>query len=96
MNDTEKLEDIENRLNNIKAKMDDLNSKIQNLEKIAKILQKMKPEPFVIEIISKTKKDEKFFTEFVNFIKRNGIKREVILAILKRNILNGCKNLKFV
>ncbi|MFH8087038.1 MAG: hypothetical protein QW609_04435 [Candidatus Aenigmatarchaeota archaeon] len=46
------------------------------------------------ELIFKVKSDEEFFNEFISFLKRFG-KREILLRIVRKILLDSCKNLKF-
>ncbi|MEM5834608.1 MAG: hypothetical protein QXQ69_02035 [Candidatus Aenigmatarchaeota archaeon] len=50
--------------------------------------------PFIEELIFKIKSDEEFFREFISFLKRFG-KREILLRMVKKILLDSCKNLKF-
>lgn len=66
-----------------------------SLDNVIELLNKMNfLDPFIKDLISKVKEDEKFFDEFVKFLRRSG-KREIILRIVKRNLLESCKDLKF-
>lgn len=50
--------------------------------------------PFIEELIFKIKSDEEFFREFISFLKRFG-KREILLRIVRKILLDSCKDLKF-
>ncbi|MGC8812029.1 MAG: hypothetical protein ACP5O8_00360 [Candidatus Aenigmatarchaeota archaeon] len=66
-----------------------------SLDNVIDLLNKMNLlDPFVKELVLKVKKDERFFNEFIGFLKRSG-KREIILRIVKKNLLDSCKDLKF-
>lgn len=89
------LKEIENRLNELKIEAEELESKVWELEKLIEIMQKIRPDPLVKDILFNVKNDKNFFVEFVKFLERYG-KRNIILAITRKNFLNGCKNIKFV
>ncbi len=66
-----------------------------SLENVIELLKKMDfLDPFIKDLVLKVKEDERFFAEFVNFLRRRG-KREIILKIVKKNLLDSCKDLKF-
>lgn len=89
------LEEIETKINELKTSADEIELKVQELEKLIELLQKIKPNPFVKEILFNVKNDRSFFLEFVKFLERQG-KRNIILAIIRKNLLEGCKQIKFV
>jgi hypothetical protein len=65
-----------------------------SLENVVELLKKMDfLDPFIKDLVLKVKEDERFFAEFVNFLRRFG-KREIILRIVKRNLLDSCKDLR--
>jgi|YelNatPaOPRAMG01_1025707.scaffolds.fasta_scaffold00974_35 hypothetical protein len=65
-----------------------------SLENVIELLKKMDfLDPFIKDLVLKVKEDERFFAEFVNFLRRFG-KREIILRIMKRNLLDSCKDLR--
>ncbi len=91
----EEIEKIEKEIMEFKARTDDLDSKLKNFEDLLSLFQKLKPDSFTKDIIANIKNDEKFFLEFVEFLKRDKGKRETILVITKKNLLDGCKDIKF-
>lgn len=68
---------------------------LQIIEKVLKKLRYFKPDNLSKDIISKIKNDDQFFKELVNFLERNRDKRNLILDITKRNLLDGCKGIRF-
>ena len=94
MIELEKIERIEREIRELKSETDRMDEKIKKFEDLLKLLKMLKPNPLFVEMISKAKNDEKFFSELVNFLKRDKGKRETILAITKKNLLDGCKDIK--
>ncbi len=89
----EKLEDMRKRIKRIEVD-------IKNLEKFTKAIPDLvftyKNANLISSIISKVKKDEEYFREFIDFLRRNEKKREIILKIFKKNLIKGCERVKFL
>lgn len=89
----EKLEDMKKRIKRIEVD-------VKNLENFSKAIPDLvftyKNADLINSIISMVKKDEEYFQEFVNFLKRSEGKREVILRIFKKNLIEGCEKIKFL
>jgi hypothetical protein len=63
-------------------------------ENVIELLKKMDfLDSFIKDLVLKVKEDQRFFVEFVNFLRRFG-KREIILRIVKKNLLDSCKDLR--
>lgn len=49
--------------------------------------------PLVRLVMYKIKTDKKFFDEFINFLKRSGCYRDVLLNIVKTNFIESCRKI---
>jgi len=70
--------------------------RIKNLEYVSKAIRKalllrlIRENSLVLEILSKVKNDRNFFDEFFLFLERTLGKRDTLLLILKRKIVEKC------
>lgn len=52
-----------------------------------------KTDPIVRFIVQKIKNDKKFFEEFMNSFKESEDKREILLKIIKANLIESCRKI---
>ena len=87
-----KLEEMEKELEKLNEGARRLKMRMEKLENFFKSLVEVarkKDNALVKDIVMRVKKDESFFQEFIEFLGRNETKRDTILRIVKRILIES-------